>query len=324
MKYREPSQHRRLTHTPLFWDTLTALMMLTSLAVFAYGGMIGWIGLISFVVLLYGSFIEPRMITVNKKSIHIKGLKDITIAIIADQHIGPFKGEQYMRRIVEKTQELKPDLILLPGDFIYDHLSDIHKLTPLKDLHAPLGVFAVLGNHDTGHMLDRIRGAFVPYRTPDRSADVIELLASFNIPMLRNEHRMLRHKGQTFALAGTDHSLMDSCDLDQSLTGIPHDVPVILLSHVPDIIMNEASTRASLIVSGHTHGGQIRLPFIGAIYPIPDRLGSKFDQGLFDLGNDRTLAITHGIGETLARARLCCPPEIMMLQIENEELRMKN
>ncbi len=306
---------RRLTHHPLFWDMLIALMMLASLAVFVYGGMIGWLGLIAFAVLIYGSFIEPRMITVNKKSIQIKGLHNLTIAVIADQHVGPFKGEAYMRRVVKKTNTLKPDLILLPGDFIYDHVSDIHALNPLKDLRAPLGIFAVLGNHDTGHMLDRGRGAFMPYRTPDSSTDVITLLKSMNIPVLRNEHRILRHAGQTFALAGTDHTLMESCDLEQSLQGIPEKIPVILLSHIPDIILNDAFKRASLIISGHTHGGQIRLPFIGALYPIPDLLGNKFDQGLFDLGEDRILAITHGVGETLARARLFCPPEILAIHI---------
>ncbi len=306
------------------WDiAIVALMIIGSgAAILALNtqsiiaDVIGFVGFIGFLLVFWGSFIEPRLITVNKKSIQIKGLQDLTIAVIADFHVGPYKRAGYVRRIVDRVNALKPDLILLPGDFIYDRDSDASHVHPLKDLRAPLGVFAVLGNHDTGHMLDRTSDHFIPYRTPDRNADVCATLTQLNVRVLHRDLISLHHQGQQFTLAGSDHRWMDTYDIDQLMNDANETLPLILLTHIPDVIEDEASLKAQLIVCGHTHGGQIRLPFIGSLYPIPDELGRAYDQGIFTLKNGTQLAITHGIGETMARARLFCPPEIMVLHIQ--------
>lgn len=324
--------HRRLTHSWVFWDAAIALVLLTGVAgcvvsflwiathtiswliAQAIVGLFGTLSAIGALLVIRGSFIEPQTITVNTKNVHIKGLPALKIAIIGDPHVGPYKGKMYLRRVVKKVNALKPDVIVLPGDFIYDSTADISKLSPFKDLHATHGVFAVLGNHDTGHMLERVHGKFLPYRMPDRTADIVSALQQMNIVTLRNAHTMINVRGKTIALAGSDHYWMKEYDLRKTFKDIPDAVPVILLSHIPDVILDERSARASLILSGHTHGGQIRLPFIGPLYPIPDDLGRTFDQGLFRLKNGNILAITHGIGETMARARLFCPPEILLLR----------
>lgn len=324
--------HRALVHESVFWDTAIALLLIGGVAcgLIAHAfilthpssalflqiiiGAIGAFGIIGSFLVFWGSFIEPKRIKLNKKSIHIDGLPALKIAVVGDFHVGPYKGRAYLRRIVEEVNALQPDLILLPGDFIFNHQSSTKGIEPLKDLTAKLGTFAVLGNHDTGHMLDRKYGAFIPYRMPDRSDDVIGVLERLGIRVLQNEHVILKKGTVSFAIAGSDHCWMDSCDLSATFKDIPKDIPVILLSHIPDVILDKKSSRASLIVSGHTHGGQIRLPFIGNLYPIPDRLGDDFDEGLFHVHKSTTLAITHGIGETMARARLFCPPEILLLE----------
>lgn len=325
---------RRLTHIPAFWDALIVLLILigASAAIGSWTWMIllpesdvrihialgifGLLGCIGLLLTFWGSFIEPKLIAVNTKSIHSKALPELTIAVIADFHVGPYKGTKYVERIVRKANALQPDLILLPGDFIFDCHASLSHLEPLKNLCARLGVFAVLGNHDTGNMLLRTKKKFVSYRTPDRSKEIIATLERLGITVLRNTNKMMTIGDRAFAIAGSDHCWMESCDPVKTFSNIPADVPVILLAHIPDAIMDGQSTRASLIVSGHTHGGQVRLPWIGSVYPIPDQLGRAYDQGLFRLQNGTILAITHGIGETMARARLFCPPEILLLKIK--------
>jgi predicted MPP superfamily phosphohydrolase len=104
-------------------------------------------------------------------------------------------------------------------------------------------------------------------------------------------------------------------DLSTTLKEVKDTHPLILLSHNPDVILRDEHKRAALIISGHTHGGQFRLPLIGAIAPIPNELGRRYDRGIFTLDNGVILAITQGMGETMARARIFCPPEILMLKI---------
>lgn len=323
--------HRALVHTTALWDAAIALLLIGGLGcgLLAHAyilthpsaplflliiiGALGALGVVGSFLVFWGSFIEPRRIIVNTKNVHIKGLPDLKIAVVGDFHVGPYKGRSYLRKVVEHVNALRPDLILLPGDFIFNHRSSTKGLEPLKHLQSRLGTFAVLGNHDTGHMLDRKHGQFIPYQMPDRSNDVIRVLHRLWIKVLRNEHIILQKGPTSFALAGNDHCWMDSCNLSKTFKHIPADMPTILLSHIPDVILDKKSARASLIISGHTHGGQIRLPFIGNLYPIPDRLGNAFDEGLFTVHKSTTLAITHGVGETMARARLFCAPEILVL-----------
>jgi predicted MPP superfamily phosphohydrolase len=91
--------------------------------------------------------------------------------------------------------------------------------------------------------------------------------------------------------------------------------PTILLAHNPDVILDEESTAANLVIAAHTHGGQIRLPFLGSLAPIPTKLGRAFDRGWFSLQEGRALFITTGVGESGVRARLFVPPQIDVLTV---------
>lgn len=267
-------------------------------------------GALGSLLLYYARFVEPSWIAVTKRNVPFP-IADIRVAVVGDFHVGPHKQHRFIERVAAKVNALKPDIVLLVGDFLFDHLADPEHLRPLRSLRAPLGVFAVVGNHDSGH--DHLPGLGVT-RHPDRSADIVAVLEPLGIRFLRNASATLQYREHRFALAGIDDLWMDSCDVRKALAGVPAGAPTILLSHQPDIILDPASHRASLIVAGHTHGGQVRLPWYGSLSRIPQRLSKKFDRGIIAVGDGTTLAITHGIGETFLPLRFCARPEILLLR----------
>lgn len=261
--------------------------------------------------IFYVRFIEPFWIVVTRYRVPfpVAGLR---IAVIGDFHVGPHKQDRFVRKAVQRTNRMKPDLVLLVGDFLYNEHADVEHLEPLRHLHARLGVFAVTGNHDSGsHHVPR--GSH--YRSPlDRTDDLDAYLATLGIRFLRNASITVGHGEETIVIAGVDDLWMESCDLRKALAGVKKGDACLLLSHQPDVILDPASHRADLIVSGHTHGGQMRLPWWGSLSHMPQRLNKNFDRGIFAVGKGTVLAITHGIGETFVPLRLFARPEIMVLE----------
>lgn len=267
---------------------------------------------LTLLVIAYGSFIEPRLLVVTRRSLSLPVAQPLKIAVISDLHVGPYKGSAWVQRVVQRVNAQLPDLVLIAGDFLFDGEGDVADLAPLRDLRASMGVFAVTGNHDAGNFL-RLSGE--KYEGVDRTNDLTVALQDLGIDVLRNNHREVRMMDGSMVIAGVDDIWQQESDLQRALRGIAPSAPVILLSHHPDIILDPASRRASLIVAGHTHGGQFRLPFYGPIPRLPTLIGRAYDQGIFALDPTHTLAITRGAGETLARARLFAWPEILLLDI---------
>lgn len=297
-----------IKHMPRLWDALIVLAGI----VFGCGAFLApypWnmVDAVVFFGIAYSCFVEPWIIVVKKLEVGTKTEKPLTIAFVSDFHVGPYKGRTFMRRLVKKTNALKPDLILLGGDFLYNYASDPDLLDPLKELKAPLGIFGVMGNHDSGR--DVMHGRVT--LTRDRTKDVEEVLKRCGVTVLHNEWRDIG----PVILAGTDDFWMESYDLGKTLAGIPEGKPLVLLTHNPDAIMDERTQRADLILSGHTHGGQVRLPLIGSVPPIPNELGRKYDRGTFSLPKETTLIVSHGVGESMARPRLLTAPEILLVGI---------
>ncbi len=281
------------------WKTRTALHAL-SLLCFAVA-----------MTVLYGSFLEPRLITVTERRVPLPYPEQLTIAVISDLHAGPYKGAAFLQRVVDRVNALRPDLVLYAGDFLFDKDSAFRDLKPLGGLTPSLGTVAVFGNHDMGRMRTPLGRR---YEMADRSVELREYLQGMGVTVLRNENILYRTSRGAVAVAGTGDLWAENVDLTKALDLIPEDHAVILLSHNPDIILQEESRQADLIVSGHTHGGQFRLPWIGPLAPIPLRIGKQYSQGAFPLEGGGTLAVTRGIGETQARARLFAPPEILLLK----------
>jgi len=276
-------------------------------------GLLGFLGFLGFITVVYGSFIEPRLLIINRYSTSLPLRQPLKIAVISDLHVGPYKEKKYIERVVRETNKLLPDLVLLPGDFIQTYTADTSDLSPLADLRTSLGAFAVLGNHDFG-----LYRSFFGKRVEkqDRSEDVAHALEEMGITLLRNENILIPLDGGDIAIAGVEDLWTGKTDIAAALAEIPENAIIILLSHNPSIIEDPLSTGTHLIVSGHTHGGQIRLPFIGPIPTLPTTLGQVVDDGLFPVDEDTTLAITRGVGESGPRARLFAWPEIMVIETE--------
>ncbi len=271
-----------------------------------------------FVTVAYGSFVEPQIIVTTRYVVPLTTTHPIKIAIISDLHAGPYKGADFYRRVVRNVNALLPDIIVLDGDFILEDTvrSDtLLALEPLRDLRSAMGTFAVLGNHDHGvyeHVLIRSGG---PHN--DQSDYLAAALRSLGIQVLRNEHALINMGTERIAVVGIDDLWAGKANLAAALAGIDPSARVILLSHNPDVIRDPLSARANLIISGHTHGGQIRLPFFGPLASLPTRIGPQYDQGIFRITGSTTLAITHGVGESGPRARLFAWPEVLMLTTQS-------
>ena len=327
-----------LLHTDIFfWDLLILLGMTVTLAVGVAGfimkrradgaslrfGFFGILGILGFLLIVYASFIEPQIIvTTTHPTTHPKA-PPLKIAIVSDPHIGPYKGKAFLERIADRTNALLPDIVLLPGDFIWTRSADITELTPLGSIRAPLGVYAVLGNHDVGEYQSL---AGVRYSGTDRGEKIAAQLKNLGIKVLRNEFVTHPLHDGSVSIAGIDDLWTGHFDLATALDGIPATSFSILLSHNPSVINEPQSRSADLVIAGHTHGGQIRLPGFGSITDLPTSLGKKYDQGMFAIDDTTTLAITRGVGESSPRARLFAWPEVMLLRVngKGKEAKLKS
>jgi uncharacterized protein len=168
----------------------------------------------------------------------------------------------------------------------------------LRELHAPLGIFAVLGNHDHG-------------RNPQLIARVLD---ANGITVLRNFGLYVERAGARLWIAGVDDALGGGANLDLALRGIPQDEATVLLAHEPDYADAVRGYPVDLQLSGHSHGGQVRLPLVGA--PFLPRLARKYPWGLRQLGS-LTLYTNRGIGTTFLPVRLNCPPEVTLLTLRS-------
>lgn len=230
--------------------------------------------------------------------------RPLKIAAIADIHAcEPWMPRARIEEFVETTNGLKPDLVALLGDFVSGipvlstQLPTTEWAAALAKLSAPLGKFAVLGNHDWS-------------RDP---VGVRQALASSGIPVLENQaHKIKTPSGFECWLAGLGDQVARRDDLEKTMRAIGDDAPVLLLAHEPDIFP-KVPERVSLTLCGHTHGGQVRLPFIGAPI-VPSRFGQRYVYGHI-VEENRHLVVSGGLGCTFLPVRLGSPPEIVLLEL---------
>jgi predicted MPP superfamily phosphohydrolase len=247
-------------------------------------------------------FVEACLPTVRHLTFSLPRLPEIfrgtTVAFLSDIHHGPLTGTGFIRKVVERTQALEPDLILLGGDYV--HTSEIY-IAPcfdlLRNLSAPLGVHGVLGNHDYWENEDLTR----------------ECLAEAGITDLTNTGVWIQKEGHRLRLAGVGDLWEDSQDLEAALGDCGKQEAAILLSHNPDYAEAVEDARVGLILSGHTHGGQIVIPAYGA--PImPSAYGQKYRYGWVK-GPTSTVFVTSGLGTIYPPVRFRCRPEIVLLTL---------
>ena len=259
---------------------------------------------------LYSGEIERHWIEVEHVAIKLRNLptafKGFRIVQVADFHYGEYSEPSFIRAVVRAVNDLKPDLIALTGDFVSAgpmvrrisvdyayHCADL-----LARLESPAR-YAVLGNHDT-----MVGGA-----------EVIDALHTRGIPVLYNSAVAIERDGTRFWLAGVADVLVgDEANLAAAIPkGRNSETePLILMAHEPDYADKVTGSGVDLMLSGHTHGGQIRIPFMPLTHLPP--LGEKYVEGHFTIG-DLQLYVTRGIGTVEVPFRFRCPPEITVITL---------
>jgi uncharacterized protein len=276
---------------------------------------VGLAGLAASTTAVYAGAIEPEGLIVTRYAPAPRtwpaGHK-LSITVIADLHAGgPDMQLEHVREVVDRANALHSDLIVLLGDFIawykfpYARVPDPLWAGELARLSAPLGSWAILGNHDWWHDLHGVRRA----------------LASAGIPVLENDAVLLGAGGQKFWLAGLGDQLAYPLghgrffgvdDLPWTMTKIKTDDPVVLLAHEPDIFPR-VPARVALTLAGHTHGGQVRVPLIWPLF-VPSKYGARYAYGHV-VEQGRHLIVSGGLGTSIIPARLGVPPEILHITL---------
>lgn len=249
------------------------------------------------------SLIEPRLPLLRRADVPVAGLDPalagLTIGQISDIHLGPFLSQAGLQRGLDLLIRERTDLIVLTGDFVSSPAA-ADRLGVLSQLKAPLGVYAVLGNHD--------------YRAGGQR--VVKSLSQAGVTVLRNEHRRLERGGAPIWLIGLDDALYRRHNLAQATAGLPTEGLRLLLVHEPDVADQVSPVRIDLQLSGHTHAGQVRLPLINRLVLPP--LGRKYVEGLRRVdpaGAPAWLYVNRGYGCVFLPVRFACRPEVTVLRI---------
>jgi hypothetical protein len=257
----------------------------------------------------YPLFIERHWIQINRYPIPVPHLpaafEGFRIAHLSDLHYGPLVSLSFISRVLKLTQQCAPDLIVFTGDFVHSQNTreNINTLWPmLSELEARWGVFSVPGNHDYWADIDRTL-----YWMKKTGQDLYKTV----IPLIK--------QGERIWLGGTGDHWEDHEEIDRIFQAVPEADCRICLAHNPDTADQDHQTRIDLFLCGHTHGGQIRWPFLNRPFS-PNQLPVKnkaYDQGYIE-HNDKRLFISRGIGWAVLPIRFSCPPEIAILELTRD------
>jgi predicted MPP superfamily phosphohydrolase len=253
----------------------------------------------------YARLVEPYSYWISETDIFIRNLperfENFRLTQLTDIHHSRILGIDEIRRVVALAQETKPDMFVLTGDYTTSYRRFIEPCAEaLGSLNAPEGVWAVLGNHDH-------------YTDPELTTRALQRR---HIAVLNNAHTTLQRGPDALQLSGIDDWTWNAVDWPGAFSGLKPDTPTILLSHQPTVLDLEQTQNVSLILSGHTHGGQVRLPFVGA----PARFATndlKYDRGLFRRGGTQ-LYVSSGTGVIGLPVRLGVRPEIAVVRLKRE------
>ena len=243
---------------------------------------------------------EPYMLVVERRAIGLRRLPrqldGLRILQISDVHHSPFTGSAQIERAIETANSLEPDIIALTGDYVSHERSYAAPCAEmLGRLRARHGVYAVLGNHD--HWTD--------------AALITDLFRAEGIRVLVNEGMRFEMNGASFWLAGVDDTMVGLEDLPLALAGSRADEMKLLLAHNPVILRRAARAGVDLVLSGHTHGGQVTWRSERSASGRPRR---RLLRGLGRQGQTQ-IYVTRGLGTVVLPIRYGCPPEISLLEL---------
>jgi predicted MPP superfamily phosphohydrolase len=234
-------------------------------------------------------------------------LNGFTIALLSDFHYDPYCSVHPLHATVPLVNRLHPDLIVLTGDFVSvpllgDDAKAAFAAEPcanlLRQMTAPHGLWAVMGNHD--------------FNTDP--VYVTRALRSVGIQVLENQSTAIEHDGARFLLAGVNDVLSRTANLTETLRRVPAGEAVVLLAHEPDFADEASKFPIDLQLSGHSHGGQVRIPLLPPLY-LP-AMAKKYVMGTYQVG-PLPLYTNAGIGTVGVPVRLNCPPEITLITLKS-------
>lgn len=284
-----------------------------------FGASIGFVLLVVLqiagaLLLWWGAAVEPRRLALTRLDLHLDALSPGSEAVrllhITDIHLERFAERE--ERLLALVRQAVPDVILITGDFLnlsynQDAVAKQQVAHLLQQLHAPYGVFATLGSPPV-----------------DLRREIVPLLDSLPVCVLRNEWTKVDvHSGRSLILMGVDcthHLDYDGARLARVAAAAPNSAPRILLYHSPELMPQASRQSVDLYVCGHTHGGQVRLPFIGPLL-TSSKLGRRYVMGHYRQGQTH-LYVSRGIGlEGLSapRVRLLAPPEVTLITLHSSQ-----
>lgn len=265
--------------------------------------------------LSYGYHVEPTWLAINQIEIPIVGLPasfdGFRIVQLSDLHCSRQVPMAHVHEAIERANAERADLAVVTGDFIHQGFDHIDAAADaVQRLVAPHGTFAVLGNHDFS-----VRNALGIRRYPDLHQRVADALDGRRVRVLRNESTSIQVSGESIYLSGVDDLWSRACDLPQTFASVPSDAVRILLAHNPRTVEVLGEHHCDLILSGHTHGGQINWPGLGRFFL--GRRVRRFASGLYRHGPTH-LYVHNGIGYSV-RFRFRVRPEVAVFTLRRRE-----
>jgi hypothetical protein len=251
---------------------------------------------------LYGRWFREMRVEFNEIALEVRpdriSSEGLTLVQLSDIHTGPYLEGPELNWVMRRVTAMHPDFVVITGDFVNRDPAELYPcLGALGHLKARAGVYAVLGNHDFW----------------GDEAEVTAALQGIGIEVLRNRGVDVEARGTRFHLAGVDDWKENQADLELASRGRSEDVLSILLSHCPQIVGEAAQVGYDLVLSGHTHGMQIRLP---GFRQLASRLmHDRFDHGLTRHGETH-LYISRGLGVVTLPWRYKCPPEVTRITLK--------
>jgi predicted MPP superfamily phosphohydrolase len=249
----------------------------------------------------YGFFYERHELEVTRTAFAVAGLPPaldgLKIGLLTDVHRSRWVSHEDVTHAVTRLMLERPDLIVLGGDYVTWGGGDNHEFVQpaaeaLRPLSAPYGVYGILGNHDDDH-------------------DMPAALTRNGVVMLKDARTRVTIRGQALELAGIRYWTRRAADIAPLLRGATG--PVILLAHDPRRLAEAAALNVPLVLSGHTHGGQVVLPIVGAVaaqkFPVIAGVGRR---------DKTTMFVSRGVGTVYVPVRVNCPPEVAVLTLISE------
>lgn len=263
--------------------------------------------LVGISIALYSRYIEPKLLIAKKYNVKIKkeNFQNLKIVQFTDTHLGEFYTLEDLQRVVDKINSQKPDIVLFTGDLI-DNASiykDIYKIPEvLNKIDAKIGKYAIYGNHDYG-------GGAVRYYE--------DIMNKSGFKVLINQKESFEFDGKKINIFGADDVMMGKVNINETMKNINSNDVNILMVHEPDISDKFKEYPIDLIFSGHSHGGQIYIPFYGAIKK--NLYAEKYNKGFYELSNERKtkIYVNSGIGNTKLPFRLGNIPQISVVELKN-------